>query len=88
MLLKMIPITTRICAFYNSIVGIPKSLPNIEDLKEGILEKCPTTVVNVHEFHIWCLEPNQILCSLHVTYNNFEVCSTTYTQSIKTYWKF
>ena len=71
--------------FYNFIVGIPKSLPNIEDLKEGILEKCPTTVVNVHEFHIWCLEPNQILCSLHVTYNDFEVCNT---QSIKTYWKF
>ena len=55
--------------------GIPKSLgTDIDEIKECILEKCPTTVVHVHEFHVWCLEPNQIICSLHVIYNDFKVC--------------
>ena len=35
---------------------------------------CHLYVINVHEVHIWSLDPNRIMGSLHVTYNNFEVC--------------
>ena len=55
------------------IKGVPSNLPSVEELKESIKKKCAKYVVNVHELHIWSLEPNQILCSLHVTYENFEV---------------
>ena len=54
--------------------GVPTNLPKIEDIEKSILEKCATYVINVHEVHIWSLDPNRIMGSLHVTYNNFEVC--------------
>ena len=55
------------------IKGVPSNFPSAEELKESIKNKCAHYVINVHELHIWNLEPNHILCSLHVTYENFEV---------------
>jgi len=52
--------------------GVPSNLPSAEELKESIRNKFAQYVINIHELHIWNLEPNHILCSLHVTYENFE----------------
>ena len=52
--------------------GIPENVPKSEDIKAIILEKCAPYVNNVHEIHIWRLDTNQVIGSLHVTYNNFE----------------
>ena len=52
--------------------GIPTNVPKTEDIKENILEQCATFIVNVHEVHIWRLDSNQIIGSLHVTYNDFD----------------
>ena len=57
--------------FFNK--GVPSNLPSAEELKESIRNKFAQYVINIHELHIWNLEPNHILCSLHVTYENFEV---------------
>ena len=53
--------------------GIPKHIPKTEKIKEEIFKQCVNDVKQVHEFHIWCPEPNRVIATVHVMFYNFEV---------------
>ena len=53
--------------------GIPKHIPKTEEITEEVMKQCVNDVKQIHEFHIWCPEPNRVIATIHVMFYNFEV---------------
>lgn len=50
---------------------IPAKL-NIEEVKSGLFAQFPT-ILNVHDMHIWCLVPGNVVATLHVIFKTEQV---------------
>ncbi len=54
---------------------IPAHL-DVAELRKELFERFPTSILNVHEVHIWCLVPGNVVVTLHVIFQSKEVSKT------------
>ncbi len=47
---------------------------DVGELKEELFSKFPNSVLNIHEMHIWCLVPGNVVVTMHVIFQSKQVC--------------
>lgn len=51
---------------------IPAHL-DVAELKADLFARFPTTVLNIHDMHIWCLVPGNVVVTMHVIFQSKQV---------------
>ena len=46
---------------------------DVESFKKELLKKFQPAIVNIHEMHVWCLVPSEVVVTTHVIFRSERV---------------